>query len=164
MAEIGSGANGWWTGQGSSSVVASHQLWTDHEDKGLFATGFHPGSNWEDGRGDTWTDLGADTPGCVYQEDQGGWNGLLLYFSSSTWLTVAIFASGILTASLTIWKKIGWGHPLPCTVSFLHTLWYFFFLEWMGRGDRYFYYFCNYWEGWKLWPGEETINLRSALK
>ncbi|XP_038608769.1 apoptosis regulator BAX [Tachyglossus aculeatus] len=35
---------------------------------------------------------------------QGGWDGLLSYFGKPTWQTLTIFAAGVLTASLTIWK------------------------------------------------------------
>uniref|UniRef100_A0A8D2LKC6 BCL2 associated X, apoptosis regulator n=1 Tax=Varanus komodoensis TaxID=61221 RepID=A0A8D2LKC6_VARKO len=35
---------------------------------------------------------------------QGGWEGLLSYFGTPTWQTIAVFAAGILTASLTFWK------------------------------------------------------------
>nr|XP_042702467.1 apoptosis regulator BAX [Chrysemys picta bellii] len=35
---------------------------------------------------------------------QGGWDGLLSYFGTPTWQTITIFAAGVLTASLTIWK------------------------------------------------------------
>lgn len=35
---------------------------------------------------------------------QGGWDGLLSSVSPPTWQTVSIFAAGVLTASLTIWK------------------------------------------------------------
>ncbi|XP_028929283.1 apoptosis regulator BAX isoform X1 [Ornithorhynchus anatinus] len=35
---------------------------------------------------------------------QGGWDGLLSYFGTPTWQTLTIFAAGVLTASLTIWK------------------------------------------------------------
>ncbi|KAM9208024.1 apoptosis regulator BAX-like [Leptosomus discolor] len=35
---------------------------------------------------------------------QGGWEGLLSYFGTPTWQTITIFAAGVLTASLTIWK------------------------------------------------------------
>ncbi|KAF5925911.1 hypothetical protein HPG69_000402 [Diceros bicornis minor] len=40
-------------------------------------------------------------------QDQGGWDGLLSYFGTPTWQTVTIFVAGVLTASLTIWKKMG---------------------------------------------------------
>ncbi|XP_028714999.1 apoptosis regulator BAX isoform X1 [Peromyscus leucopus] len=43
----------------------------------------------------------------VWIQDQGGWDGLLSYFGTPTWQTVTIFVAGILTASLTIWKKMG---------------------------------------------------------
>jgi apoptosis regulator BAX len=33
--------------------------------------------------------------------------GLLSYFGTPTWQTVTIFVAGVLTASLTIWKKMG---------------------------------------------------------
>ncbi|XP_020648432.2 apoptosis regulator BAX isoform X1 [Pogona vitticeps] len=35
---------------------------------------------------------------------QGGWEGLLSYFGTPTWQTIAVFAAGVLTASLTFWK------------------------------------------------------------
>ncbi|NXU94398.1 BAX regulator, partial [Xiphorhynchus elegans] len=35
---------------------------------------------------------------------QGGWEGLLSHFGTPTWQTITIFAAGVLTASLTIWK------------------------------------------------------------
>ncbi|NXA16592.1 BAX regulator, partial [Sapayoa aenigma] len=35
---------------------------------------------------------------------QGGWEGLLSQFGTPTWQTITIFAAGVLTASLTIWK------------------------------------------------------------
>ncbi|XP_060040389.1 apoptosis regulator BAX isoform X2 [Erinaceus europaeus] len=34
-------------------------------------------------------------------------DGLLSYFGTPTWQTVTIFVAGVLTASLTIWKKMG---------------------------------------------------------
>ncbi|XP_066483569.1 apoptosis regulator BAX-like isoform X3 [Tiliqua scincoides] len=34
----------------------------------------------------------------------GGWEGLLSYFGTPTWQTIAVFAAGVLTASLTFWK------------------------------------------------------------
>ncbi|XP_011834721.1 PREDICTED: apoptosis regulator BAX isoform X2 [Mandrillus leucophaeus] len=40
-------------------------------------------------------------------QDQGGWDGLLSYFGTPTWQTVTILVAGVLTASLTIWKKMG---------------------------------------------------------
>lgn len=43
----------------------------------------------------------------VLIQDQGGWDGLLSYFGIPTWQTVTIFVAGVLTASLTIWKKMG---------------------------------------------------------
>lgn len=43
----------------------------------------------------------------VWIQDQGGWEGLLSYFGTPTWQTVTIFVAGVLTASLTIWKKMG---------------------------------------------------------
>nr|XP_044989746.1 apoptosis regulator BAX isoform X1 [Jaculus jaculus] len=67
----------------------------------------------------------------VWIQDQGGWgltwkllcrtshppgstslllglqDGLLSYFGTPTWQTVTIFVAGVLTASLTIWKKMG---------------------------------------------------------
>uniref|UniRef100_G3TST5 BCL2 associated X, apoptosis regulator n=1 Tax=Loxodonta africana TaxID=9785 RepID=G3TST5_LOXAF len=36
-----------------------------------------------------------------------GEDGLLSYFGTPTWQTVTIFVAGVLTASLTIWKKMG---------------------------------------------------------
>ncbi|XP_070585427.1 apoptosis regulator BAX isoform X1 [Erythrolamprus reginae] len=35
---------------------------------------------------------------------QGGWEGLLSFFGTPTWQTIAVFAAGVLTASLTFWK------------------------------------------------------------
>lgn len=43
----------------------------------------------------------------VWTQDQGGWNDLLSYFGTPTWQTVTIFVAGVLTVSLTIWKKMG---------------------------------------------------------
>ncbi|NXF85100.1 BAX regulator, partial [Eubucco bourcierii] len=40
----------------------------------------------------------------VWIQAQGGWEGLLSYFGTPTWQTITIFAAGVLTASLTIWK------------------------------------------------------------
>ncbi|KAM4825383.1 apoptosis regulator BAX [Thomomys bottae] len=40
-------------------------------------------------------------------QEQGGWDDLLSYFGTPTWQTVTIFVAGVLTASLTIWKKMG---------------------------------------------------------
>nr|XP_003225279.2 PREDICTED: apoptosis regulator BAX [Anolis carolinensis] len=37
-------------------------------------------------------------------QQQGGWEGLLSYFGTPTWQTIAVFAAGVLTASLTFWK------------------------------------------------------------
>uniref|UniRef100_G3SQJ6 BCL2 associated X, apoptosis regulator n=1 Tax=Loxodonta africana TaxID=9785 RepID=G3SQJ6_LOXAF len=45
----------------------------------------------------------------IQQTFQGapGRDGLLSYFGTPTWQTVTIFVAGVLTASLTIWKKMG---------------------------------------------------------
>ncbi|XP_040833858.1 apoptosis regulator BAX isoform X2 [Ochotona curzoniae] len=40
-------------------------------------------------------------------QEQGGWDGLLSYFGTPTWQTLAILGAAVLTASLTIWKKMG---------------------------------------------------------
>ncbi|XP_058280314.1 LOW QUALITY PROTEIN: apoptosis regulator BAX-like [Hirundo rustica] len=37
-------------------------------------------------------------------QGRGGWEGLLSHFGTPTWQTITIFAAGVLTASLTIWK------------------------------------------------------------
>ncbi|XP_019406645.1 PREDICTED: apoptosis regulator BAX isoform X1 [Crocodylus porosus] len=40
----------------------------------------------------------------VWIQAQGGWEGLLSTLGTPTWQTITIFAAGVLTASLTIWK------------------------------------------------------------
>nr|XP_060639065.1 apoptosis regulator BAX-like [Anolis sagrei ordinatus] len=37
-------------------------------------------------------------------QQQGGWEGLLSYFGTPTWQTIAVFVAGILAVSLTFWK------------------------------------------------------------
>ncbi|XP_023604791.1 apoptosis regulator BAX [Myotis lucifugus] len=40
-------------------------------------------------------------------QDQGGWDGLLSYFGTSTWHTVTIFVAGVLIASITYCEIMG---------------------------------------------------------